>query len=369
MELQTMDGHEELNGILTKAGVSKIVYALVMPETEATIDAVLDGEQHSQVGRDRFHHLFREAWTQKQDATHEEFFRRWQQWVQPVVRYSPTEFAYAYPTAGASEALRESIHAFAARARRSSECVRLHVFHGEYEGFAAYAAAAGIDVQVHRRDAWTESIAQIGQHDQFFVSQPSALDGCVWPDFQAFADRLYQVQPTAQIMLDLSYVGCVAKPFLVPAESPNIHAIFISLSKPAGMYYHRIGGMLSKSEYPGLFGNKWFKNIASLAIGTEFMTRYAVRELPSKYQAVQLQVIQEINASLSLRLQPADILLLGIGAPHSDPSPLEKFLFRGSPGAQKVRVCLTPRIAHAINPELTSSVTPRYYERLNNDPR
>ncbi len=38
-----MTPHDELNALLADAGVSKIVYALVMPETESTINAVFDG--------------------------------------------------------------------------------------------------------------------------------------------------------------------------------------------------------------------------------------------------------------------------------------------------------------------------------------
>ncbi len=116
-----MDSHESLNRILAEAGVTKIVYALVMPETEQTIDAVYDGQVLGG-GRDAYHHLFREAWTQKQDRVHEAFFLRWMEWTQSVVRIPKEEFPFCYPIAGASEGLREAIHAYGSRARQRAFC-------------------------------------------------------------------------------------------------------------------------------------------------------------------------------------------------------------------------------------------------------
>ncbi len=360
-----MDSNQQPSALLAESGVTKIVYSLVMPETEAVINSVLDGETlEGETGRDRFHHLFREAWTQKQDLVHEEFFRTWKAWTAAIVQFDVVDFPFVYPTAGASEALREVVHAHAALARKESFCPKIHVFDGEYEGFAAYAAAAGVEVTVHRRQHWREAIDRVGLKEQFYISQPSAIDGFVWEDFDDFAAELNRRVPTAEIMLDLSYVGCVAREFIVKAYFPNVAAIFLSLSKPAGVYYHRIGGVYARKEYLGLFGNKWFKNIASLAIGTSFMSQFGVHELPRKYRAVQKCVIEHINHQLRLALQPADIVLLGVGEASASPSDIERYLLRGPKGEQKVRVCLTPLMAHTINPALNASVTARYYERI-----
>ncbi len=171
-------------------------------------------------------------------------------------------------------------------------------------------------------------------------------------------------QPSAEVMLDLSYVGCVARDFHIDATSPNVQAIFFSLSKPAGVYYHRIGGMLSRKEYLGLFGNKWFKNIASLAIGTAFMERYGVRELPTRYASLQKNAIQAFNQKFGLQLKGADIFLLGIGKPSPPPSELERYLMRGSQAEPLVRVCLTAQLAYQLNPKLNPTVAARYYESL-----
>ena len=359
--------HDALNRLLAEAGVSKIVYALVMPETEATIDAVLDGaasDGSTGQGRERFHSLFREAWTQKQDVVHQEFFDRWLAWTRSVVHFDSSAFAFRYPTAGASEGLREAIHAYGARARSENFVPNIHVFDGEYEGYAAYARAAAIPLVTHRRSQWRRAIEAVHPTDQFYISQPSAIDGNLWPEFDDFASELQRCRPTVQLMLDLSYVGCVARDYCIDANHPNIAAVFFSLSKPAGVYYHRVGGMFSRTEYLGLFGNKWFKNLSSLSIGTEFMSRYEVQELPRKYRPQQQAAVDALQTQLGLALAPADIHLLGIGPPSSHPSDLERYLLRGPSGEALVRVCLTARMAHAIDPRLNPQVVARYYERL-----
>lgn len=365
-----MDPQEELNRLLAQAQVSKIVYALVMPETEAVVDIVLDGEdsaagtQLAARGREQFHDMFREAWTQKQDAAHEVFFDTWRQWTSPIVRFGQATFEFQYPTSGASEAIREAIYAHGVASRRDGRRPVIHVFEGEYEGFAAYAAAAGIETRTHLRSAWQRAIEKLGPGEQFYLSQPSAIDGMIWDDYDEFMDRLQAGAAAVQVMLDLTYVGCVSREFIVRADYPNIEVVFFSLSKPAGTYYHRIGGMLSRREYAGLFGNKWFKNLTSLKIGTEFMSRYGVYELPRKYRSIQTSVVDQVNQQLGLSLVPSDVSLLATSAAPVNPSELESFLLRGSADQQRVRVCLTPRMAHAIDPRLTPSVAPRYYERI-----
>ncbi|MCA9137435.1 MAG: hypothetical protein KDB00_11770, partial [Planctomycetales bacterium] len=330
------DDHEDLNQLLAQSSVSKIVYSLVMPETEAVIDRVLDGaDGESKNGRELFHNMFREAWTQKQDAVHESFFETWLHWISPIVQLDSSAFGFAYPTSGASEAIREAIYAYGARSRRRSTPPTIHVFDGEYEGFTAYASAVGIDVKSHNRQQWSDAIDQMNHHDQFYISQPSAIDGMIWQDFDRFAMKMHTRRPEAELMLDLTYVGCVGKEFRVVADHPNIAVVFISLSKPAGVYYHRVGGMLSRNEYPGLFGNKWFKNLTSLRIGTEFMHSHGVNELPRKYRPIQEQVIAETNHQLGLRFEAADVLLLATGMPSERPSPLELFLMRGSEGEKR----------------------------------
>lgn len=351
--------HEQLNAILADAGVSKTVYSYVMPETQAALDAVLDAD------RGALHGIYREAWTQKQDGMHEEFFATWRRWSSPVVKFNPGEFPWVYTTGGASEALREAVYAYGHEARVAGFEPVIHVFEGDYEGFAAYALSAGIRTVMHNRVAWQESLQKIGPRDQFYLSQPSALDGNVWTEFNDFANTLYKHRPTASLMLDLTYVGSVARPFTVEAFAPNIKAIFFSLSKPMGVYYHRIGGMLSRAAYPGLFGNKWFKNLLSLRLGTFMMQKYAVHDLPARYRALgQTPALAKVRQKLGIALDASDVVLLATSKPSGNMSELEKYLLRGGKGDEKSRLCLTPTIASIVNPDIDATVRARAHEGI-----
>jgi O-acetylhomoserine/O-acetylserine sulfhydrylase-like pyridoxal-dependent enzyme len=269
-----------------------------------------------------------------------------------------------YPTGGASEGLRAAINRYGTRARLEEFTPTIHVFTGEYEGFNAYAESAGIHVVTHDRTNWRKTLNQIKPHDQFYISQPSAIDGNVWPDFEEFAETLNTKQPSAQLILDLTYVGCVAKPFNVKADFSNIPVIVFSLSKPAGAYYHRIGGYLSREPEPALFGNKWFKNMLAISIGTEIMKRHGVHELPTKYADIQRQAIERVNAALGMELTASDVFLLGTMKPRANPTDLERYLTRGSRAEALVRVCLTPLMAGIIDPKLNITVRARPHEGL-----
>ena len=86
---------------LLDAGASGTIYSLVMPESEAVLAEVIDG---GSAGRDAgLLGLYREAWTQKQDAMHERYFDRWIDWSAPIVKFDASQFRHRYPTAGASE--------------------------------------------------------------------------------------------------------------------------------------------------------------------------------------------------------------------------------------------------------------------------
>ncbi|MDE1151814.1 MAG: hypothetical protein PW788_04675 [Micavibrio sp.] len=348
-----------LNALLENAGVSKTVYSYVMPETEAALDALVDGD------RAALHHMYREAWTQKQDVMHEAFFATWKAWSSPVLKFDAGDFPFFYTTGGASEALRETIYAYGHRARAEGFSPVIHVFEGDYEGFAAYATAAGIKTVAHNRHDWRAAVLRVGATDQFYISQPSAIDGNVWGEYPAFAAALYRQQPSADLMLDLTYVGCVARDFTIEAYSPNVQAIFFSLSKPMGVYYHRIGGLLSRQAYPGLFGNKWFKNLLSLKLGTKLMQTYGVHELPQRYAALgQGPALRQARETLGLDLTPADVWMLATATPVNAEDPLHRYLTRGGRGDEKLRLCLTPSIAHIINPAVDGTVRARAHEVL-----
>lgn len=347
---------------LLAAGASGTIYSLVMPESEAVLAAVMDG---GPAGREKglLEH-YREAWTQKQDALHEGYFERWIRWSRPVVQFDAAAFPHRYPTAGASEGIFKLMAEYAARAGSEGFAPSVHIFEGEYEGFPAYAASLGLPLVRHPRSAWEQAIARADRNAQFWISQPSAIDGAVWPHFDAFARRLAEARPDIALVPDLTYVGNVARAFTVALDLPNVAHFVFSHSKPFGGYYHRVGGVFSREESPALFGNKWFKNLLSLAWGSAMMDRYAVHELPRRYAGVQAEAARRIGHLLGVpRLAPADVSLLTTAPASDEDNPLIASLHRGCAEERVIRICATPSMAILIDPRLAAATAPQMLDR------
>lgn len=327
----------DLNRILINAGASKTVYALITPEIERMKARMFADTS--------YYEMFREAWTSKQDAYHEEFFSTWHEWSSPVVDLDRDNFPFFYPTAGASEGLRHLIYQLAAT---NSPSPRLHVFEGEYEGYRAMSEAAKIRVIEHSRNDWL-NISDLGarlsgdwcEGDMFFISQPSAIDGNIWTDFNEFVARM----PDNSVVADITYVGAVphvATRFNLNA--PSIRNVVFSLSKPFGVYYDRIGGVFCRDEDLGLFGNKWFKNLTSLRLGTLLMRKYDVFALPLRYNGYQRKMCHNLKNFFGYDFVPSDVYLLGTASSHAGDDDLANYLRR----ANSLRICLTPGIATMI---------------------
>ena len=366
----------EAKAALLMAGACGTIYSLVMPESEQALAFVVDGcDRESVLGPEgatrlaelrRAHYLSRyhEPWTQKQDAMHETYFSHWLEWAAPIVSFHAEEFPYRYPTAGASEGIFKIMAEYAATCRKSGREPSVHVFEGEYEGFPAYAAALRIRTVAHPRDDWRKVPSRIDPHAQFWVSQPSAIDGTVWDEFADFFSMMAVARPEVELVPDLTYVGSVARDFGVDLDHPNIPAFVISHSKPFGGYYHRVGGVFARREYLSLFGNKWFKNLQSLAWGTEMMKRHGVFDLPRKYRPIQEAAVESVARRLGIdSLRPADVLLLATAKPRGETSPLLSTVLRGSGSNQVIRLCLTPAMTCLIDPSMAPETIGRLQER------
>lgn len=357
----------EVKAALLKAGACGTIYSLVMPESEQALAYVVDGcerdslrgaEELIALRRDNYFGRYHEPWTQKQDAMHDAYFSHWLTWAAPIVSIRPDDYPYRYPTAGASEGIFKIMAEYAAACRASDLTPSIHVFEGEYEGFPAYAASLRLRTVTHRRDDWRDVPGDIEPHAQFWLSQPSAIDGTVWDGFGDFVALMNKALPSVQLIPDLTYVGSVARAFSIDLDCPNIPAFVISHSKPFGGYYHRVGGVFSRREYLSLFGNKWFKNLQSLAWGTEMMTRHGVFDLPRKYRPVQESAIESVARHLKIDgLKPADVLLLGIAKPRGPVSPLLSNVLRGGGSDQVIRLCLTPAMTYLIDPAMAPQTT------------
>ena len=343
--------NKDLNARLIAAGASKTVYALVTPETEQAKRAILE--------EDGYYDMFRGAWTGKQDALHEAFFDAWHDWSKPVVDLDRANFPFYYPTAGASEAIRQIIFDAAANSLRFTP-TKIHFFEGEYEGYRAMAEAAGLKVEVHPRDGangWHTPFGgrlnrvgnRLRQNDLFFISQPSAIDGNVWKDFNEFIDKM----PANSVVADITYVGAVPESAIherFNLNAPAIRNVVFSLSKPFGCYYDRIGGVWSRTEDLGLFANKWFKNLTSLALGTRLLERNGVFDFPAHYAPLQAEAVGKVSEALGFRFTPSDVYIL---ANHhldedfrssAEQHALADYLTRSG----KLRLCVTPYMAEQL---------------------
>jgi hypothetical protein len=341
----------ELDHRVKAAGASKTVYALVTPETEAAKNFIL-GNAVTEPDAARRHHLeqFRDAWTGKQFAAHEAFIERWMDWAAPVVAIDAAGYPWRYPTAGGSEALFHVITAYGNRARVEKFDPQVHVFAGEYEGYKAYAEACGIAVTEHPRSDWQAVGRALPKDALFCISQPSAIDGNVWLHGNHFLALLAAGAGRPRALLDVTYVGSIADAPAArfAADSPAVQALAFSLSKPFGVYYDRVGGVLCRQAMPSLFGNQWFKNLTSLQLGIALLERHHVFDLPRRYKQAQREAAVHIGKRLDLTLLPCDVSVLAQAHATTDHA-LADFLRRpaSDPNAL-LRLCLTPMMAEMI---------------------
>lgn len=386
----------DIKKALLDNGASGTIYALVMPESEAALSRVIDGGDRNQIianamydwqaevgnlealdedGKGfptflierlddarltNYFSMYHEPWTQKQDAMHKKYFDTWLEWSSPIVNLPADDFGYRFPTAGASEGIYKVMAEFSARKNNEGKVHKIHVFDGEYEGFSAYADALKIEVVKHDRAEWESVADKIGPDDQFWISQPSAIDGNVWPHFEELTAAIADKQPTAEMVPDLTYVGNVAREFSVDVDFPNVRSVIMSQSKPCGGYYHRIGGVLSRDPSASMFGNVWFKNLQSLAWATEMMNSHGVYDLPRKYAPAQEDAANRVGALLGIDgLEPTDVFVLATApVPDRELNEVENAVLRGPESERIMRLCLTPTMTSLIAPHMAPQTYP-----------
>ena len=307
-------------------GVTAAVYGLLLPETRAMV---------RRLWAERPENLYERSYDDVQDAAHVVFLDAWRAWVSPLVS-GLGEFHHAYVANGSSEAIRESVWSLASAAHSRGLTPQLHVFAGEYEGYAAYARAAGIAVVSHDREHWADEKSYSPQAlHRWYISQPSAIDGNNWPAFPEFVAGM--AERGVEIAVDLAYVGAAADQPAIDLSLPNIRYVFFSLSKVFGLFYHRVGGTLSRSPMLGLEGNRWFKNMFSLYLGTSLMSETpTLTTLPTRYRHVQLEACQQLGTEHGIPFTPSEVILLA----WSPLGPYPDVFRRGG----NYRWCLTPTL-------------------------
>jgi histidinol-phosphate/aromatic aminotransferase/cobyric acid decarboxylase-like protein len=322
---------------LLALGVSKPVFDCRWPLTRERTEALWASRPHA---------LYDAPYLGAQDDLHETTTLQWRAWVAPVVAI-PDALGFHYATQGSTEAIRESLALHAIASRAAGRQPVIHVFHGEYEGYAAEMEGYGGRVVRHDRDDYEESLArEASAGDRIYLCQPAAIDGNVWAGYDAFVAFCEARLPEVRVVVDLTYVGAVAREYRVVVDSPVIDVVVASLSKVMGIYYHRVGFAFSRLPLAGLYGNRWFKNTFSLALASDLMTRtghpYA---LPRRHQPVQEEVVRELARRTGLPVDASDAVMLAT-SPATGPAVTDalRTLARGAPGRERLRLCLTPAL-------------------------
>ena len=319
--------------------MSRPVFDCKWPETRAVVE---------ELWASRPHHLYDRPYDGLQDDLGNRFLEAWRAWAKPVVTI-PERLTFAYATMGSTEAIRETLALHAMQrdvAVKDGRKPTIHIFDGEYEGYSGQFEGYGGAVVRHDREAYAESMQrEVRAGDSFYVSQPSAIDGNVWPGYDSFLAHVERHHPQLGVFADLTYVGAVGRTYSVNVDSPVVRAVFFSLSKPLGVYYHRVGGVFSREALPGLYGNRWFKTSFGLALGMTLCERFGVGGIPQRYAPLQKQETARIAKEAGIQLSPSDAVLLANGPAGQAGMPDDIASLRRG---KSVRLCLTPSLERAF---------------------
>jgi hypothetical protein len=195
----------------------------------------------------------------KQDESYMIYLQKYKEWTKEVVN-GLEGYTHQYFSNGSSEGISKALTRIKNEVGSNKEAV-LHVFEGEYEGAIHYAKCNGFTVKKHPRPegaSFRNVIGECHPNEYWYISQPSGLDGNIWPFYDDFLEQASQAGQ--KFIIDLAYLGTVAKDYHINVFHPNIDTVVGSLSK-LGPYYERIGFCFSKVENNLLTGNKWFKNL------------------------------------------------------------------------------------------------------------
>lgn len=237
-------------------------------------------------------------------------------------------FPYRYTSAGASE----SIFHIVSNIKAFESHLPLYVLDGEYEGYAGYGENIGLKFTSVSLESSFEDLDK----GIFFISNPSARNGNILPN-----ELIEKIGNAGhEIVLDATYAG-LTDPRELLVDHPSIRSVIISLSKPFGLYYYRIGFCFSRKELLTLYVNKWFKNILSHRIAEEVLVQYRAGELAGKYRSYQKRATDILKEKYNLPIQPSDVLLLA--HIHDDVVPsTQKVELAEFKRGDWYRFCLTP---------------------------
>ncbi len=240
-----------------------------------------------------------------------------------------SEYPFRYPTSGSSEGIFHYLSFL-----RSQNITTINTFPGEYEGYREY----GIGIGINTVEVPIEKSAE-SRNEFWFISNPNARNGNIIDN--ATINSI--AEAGNDIALDLAYVGNT-NPQEFDVSNPRVKAVFMSFSKPYGLFRFRIGFTFTREPIPTLYANKWFKSVPSLLLALKVAQDIGPKLLPEKYKAVQAEIVAEINDQTGLNITPSDAFLLA-HMPLSDSMRLnndQKNLIEQFQRADNYRFCLTP---------------------------
>jgi len=302
------------------------VYSYYFPQVRRIVDELV---------REYPHDVFLKSVDPGLDDFHKPIMEKYVHWIQGFVS-GFHKFDHWYPTSGSSEGIREVLTTLA---MKGVETIR--VFDGEYEGFAETAKTRGIGTETVDRNVNLDSLTRMN----WFISNPSAIDGnsIPWKDIVAICEAGHHVH------LDLSYVGSCPRPERFSLDHENIRSVFVSFSKPYGLFYYRVGFLFRREEVPALYANKWFKSVFSLLLARKLMESMHPMELARTYDHLQKMIVAQMNTQTAqgFAMYPSDSILLAQKRvsglrPEEAPEELRQFVRNRSGYSTTFRMCLTP---------------------------
>lgn len=245
------------------------------------------------------------------------------------------QFQFRYPTYGSDHAICE----YMTHLRVDEGLESIYVFENDYEGYVERAKSRGLEPISVAADCKPNDLNE----GVWFISNPSARDGNVLPD--GLVESL--LNAGHRIVYDLAYLGTTDQ-FQYDLMHEGIDAALVSLSKPYGLFSHRIGLSLFRRAVPSLIANElWFKNIFGLKLAGEVLTRIESRSYAKKYKARQREIVEQLKQESTLPLTPSDAFLLAHINEHDAQSltPEQQATFKKYKRGPRYRFCLTPFFA------------------------
>lgn len=253
-------------------------------------------------------------------------------------------FENIYPGPGSSDLLFKSLAYL-----KSEGYKEINVFESEYEGISVFAKDLGFKIVEHD----IKKINPDKKYDGvFYMSNPSSIDGNDLPD--ELINRLLDAGNL--IIFDFAYVGTTNKR-TYDINHKNVIGVFLSLSKPYGVFETRITGFaFLKQEYflkekanNFLYGNRWFtdkvRTLQTLKLVQELgPNKDGVFPLVKKYKGIQKEIVDSLVKEYGLPFKESDSFLLAYINEEDliDVSEDKKEIIKDFKRGNNYRFCLTP---------------------------